>query len=72
MTQNTIIVFNGFLGLTNPEKLLVVTAINEYFDSNEKEEIRAQADKRFAELDNDAATFACKCCGKRRQPGPRY
>ncbi len=64
MTENTIIVFNGFLGLTNAEKLLVVNAINEYFDSNEKDKIRAEADKRFAELDKDPEQFACKCCGR--------
>ncbi len=64
MTENTVIVFNGFLCLTNPEKLLIVNAINEYFDSNEKEEIREHADKRFAELDKGGADFTCKCCGR--------
>lgn len=64
MTDDTIIVFNGFLGLSNPEKMWIVNSINEYFDSNTKDEIRAQADDRFAELNKNAVTFACKCCGK--------
>jgi hypothetical protein len=64
MTNDSTIVFNGFLNLPNLEKLEVVNAINEYFDSNDREPIRAAADERFAAIDRDAAGFECKCCGR--------
>ncbi len=64
MTDNSTIVFNGFLNLPNLEKLEVVNAINEYFDSNDREPIRAAADESFAAIDRDAAGFECKCCGR--------
>lgn len=56
-------VFNGFLQLPNLEKLEVVNAINEYFDSNEREPIRAQADAAFAEVRLKNPEEKCPCCG---------
>jgi len=62
MTDDAAIVFHGFLNLPNLEKLSVVEAINEYFDSNDREPIRAENEKRFSEI---AATGTkCKCCGR--------
>ncbi len=63
MTDNTAVVFNGFLNLTNLEKLELITAINEYFDSNDRETVRAAADERFGSIDRNSAEFECKCCG---------
>lgn len=64
MNENVTLIFNGFLQLPNLEKLALVEAINEYFDSNDRETIRAEADKRFAELKTDGPDFRCKCCGR--------
>ena len=64
MNENVTLIFNGFLQLPNLEKLALVEAINEYFDSNDREPIRAEAEKRFAELPTDSPDFRCKCCGR--------
>ena len=64
MNDNAAIVFNGFLQLPNLEKLTIVEAINEYFDSNEREPIRAAAEARFAAIDRNALDFRCVCCGR--------
>lgn len=64
MNDNIAVVFNGFLNLPNLEKLELVNAINDYFDSNDREPIRAAADERFAKVDRDAVGFKCKCCGR--------
>ena len=64
MTDNAAIVFNGFLSLPNLEKLRLVEAINEYFDSNDREPIRAAADERFRAVDREAPGFRCNCCGR--------
>jgi len=64
MNQDATIVFNGFLQLPNLEKLAVVEAINDYFDSNDREPIRAAADERFSQIDTSSADFHCKCCGR--------
>jgi hypothetical protein len=62
--ENVTLIFNGFLQLANLEKLALVEAINEYFDSNDREAVRAEADKRFAELQTSGPEFRCKCCGR--------
>jgi hypothetical protein len=64
MNENITIVFNGFLNLPNLAKLALVNAINDYFDSNDREPIRAAADERFAGIDLSATEFRCKCCGR--------
>lgn len=64
MNENTILVFNGFLNLPNLDKLALVNAINDYFDSNEREPIRAEADVRFGKIDLRSPGFRCKCCGR--------
>ena len=64
MNENVTLVFHGFLNLTNLEKLKMVEAINEYFDSNNREPIRAENDTMFANLDLTSPGKSCKCCGK--------
>lgn len=62
MNDETAVVLNGFFNLPNLEKLKVVTAINNYFDSNDREPIRAEANKRFAEVNLSAENFKCPAC----------
>ncbi len=61
MDENITIVFHGFLNLKNKEKLKLVEMMNDYFDSMEREPIRAANDTKFAEL--DLTKTACTCCG---------
>jgi len=63
MKDKTAIVFNGFLQLANLEKLDLVNSINEYFDSTEREPIRADAEGRFAEIRRISPNEKCPCCG---------
>lgn len=63
MKEHVAVVFNGFLNLQNLEKLELVNAINEYFDSNDREAIRKAADERYASIDRSSKGFRCKCCG---------
>jgi hypothetical protein len=63
MTEDATVVFHGFLNLPNLEKLTVIEAINEYFDSMNREPIRAENEERFAAIDF-AAGKKCKCCGR--------
>ena len=65
MTDNTAIVFHGFLNLTNLEKLKLVEIMNDYFDNIPKREsIRAENEMRFAELRDAESKLTCKCCGE--------
>ena len=63
MKENTTIVYHGFMQLAALEKLELVNAINEYFDSNDREPIRAAADMEFENVRNEAKPFECPCCG---------
>ncbi|HKX83359.1 MAG TPA: hypothetical protein VJL58_03980 [Pyrinomonadaceae bacterium] len=60
LSDDAAIVFHGFLNLPNLEKLALVEAINDYFDSNDREPIRVANDEQFASID----LKACKCCGR--------
>lgn len=62
MKEDATMVFQGFLNLPNLDKLNLVEAINEYFDSNEREPIRKEHEARFAAI--DLIVKVCKCCGK--------
>ena len=64
MKDDTATVFNGFLQLQNLDKLELVNAINDYFDSNDREPIRAAADERFKKIDRSENKFKCPCCGR--------
>ncbi len=61
MNKDVAVIFHGFLKLPNLDKLKVVEAINEYFDSNDREPIRAANDAEFANIDLTASP--CICCG---------
>ena len=65
MEPDSIVVIHGFLTLKNREKLKVVEAMNEYFDSNEKERIRAAYDEQFEALGIVENNIECKCCGRK-------
>jgi len=64
MEKDITVVFHGFLNLPNLEKLKLVEAINEYFDSNSREPIREENEARFKELNFAAPEIICKCCGR--------
>lgn len=56
------VLMHAFFQLPNLEKLKLVESINEYFDSNEREKIRAEHERLYAEI--DPANDICKCCGR--------
>ena len=64
MNEDTTVVFHGFLNLKHLEKLKLVEAMNEYFDSMKREPIREANEKAFVAIGigNDGKT--CKCCGR--------
>jgi len=64
MSEDTIVVFHGFLNLPNLEKLKLVESINEYFDSMEREPIREVNEQAFAAVGLGSAGKICKCCGR--------
>ena len=64
MEDNVTIVFHGFLNLNGREKLKLVEAINNYFDSTLREPIREENEREFAALNLSATGKACKCCGR--------
>ena len=64
MEENITLVFHGFLNLTNLEKLKFVGEINNYFDSNNREPLRKDNERKFKKLDSGASGWKCKCCGR--------
>jgi hypothetical protein len=62
MKDKTTIVFHGFLQLAALEKLELVNAINEYFDSTDREPIRAAAEAEFDKVSNRSVSLSCPCC----------
>jgi hypothetical protein len=64
MKENMTVLFDGFLNLPNLEKLKLVEAINDYFDSNDREPIRRANKAKLAEINFDATESKCKCCGR--------
>jgi len=64
MKENMTVLFDGFLNLPNLEKLKLVKAINDYFDSNDREPIRRANKAKLAEINFDATESKCKCCGR--------
>lgn len=63
LSDNGALVFRGFLNLSNLEKLTIVEAINEYFDSNDRQPIRADIERRFMEIPTSTPGWTCVCCG---------
>lgn len=64
MNENVTLVFHGFMNLANLDKLALVEAINEYFDSNNREPIREKNEIDFKNLDLTTPGKTCKCCGQ--------
>jgi len=64
MTDNVAIVFHGFLNLPNLEKLQLVEAVNEYFDSMDREPIRRENEEKFSKLGVGSEARKCTCCGR--------
>lgn len=64
MEENVTLVFHGFLNLNGKEKLKLVEEINNYFDSNNREPIRAENESKFKEIDLKKMGKTCLCCGK--------
>lgn len=64
MEENITLVFHGFLNLTAKEKLKLVEEINNYFDSNDREPIRAENEVKFKAIEQSLSEKSCKCCGK--------
>ena len=64
MEENITLVFRGFLNLNGKEKLKLVEEINNYFDSTEREPIRAENETKFREFENVGIITNCRCCGK--------
>jgi hypothetical protein len=65
MNENVTVVFHGFLNLAHLDKLKLVEAINDYFDSTDgRDAIRAENQAAFAELRVGESERPCKCCGR--------
>jgi len=60
MNENTTIVYHGFLNLSMKEKKQLVDAMNNYFDSMNREPIRETAENELAKIDLEKTT--CPCC----------
>lgn len=60
--ENVTMVFQGFLNLTNLEKLKLTEKINEFFDSMNRESLREKAEIEFSKI--DLTENQCKCCGR--------
>lgn len=63
LSDNATYVFRGFLNLPNLEKLSIVEAINEYFDSNDRATIRNEYECNFDEIVKGSQYWECNCCG---------
>lgn len=64
MNENITLVFHGFLNLTMKEKMKLVEAMNEYFDSTQREPIREENEARFQLINFETEKKLCKCCGR--------
>ena len=69
MNADATVVIHGFFALPNREKLKVVEAINEYFDSMDRDPIRAGHDERFKSLGLTENGIECICCGRKSSAG---
>ena len=64
LSDNASVVFHGFLNLPNLEKLSIVEAINEYFDSSDRDPIRAENDVKLQDLRTSSPNRMCVCCDR--------
>ena len=65
MDVDTEIVLHAFLKLPNLQKLKMINVINGYFDSNDREGVRTEHERRFADLLSARYISECKCCGRK-------
>lgn len=65
MNNDAIVILHGFFQLPHLQKKKIVDAINDYFDSTDRDPIRAEYDRQFEELKSSVPDFDCKCCGRR-------
>ena len=65
MDKDTEVILHGFLKLPNLQKLQMINAVNDYFDSNDRESVRAEHERRFAALVTAKDISECKCCGRK-------
>ena len=63
MDENLTMVLHGFFNLTMKEKMKLVEAMNEYFDSTEREPIREANEIEFKKIQINTNN-KCKCCGR--------
>lgn len=61
MDENLTMVLHGFFNLTMKEKMKLVEAMNEYFDSTNREPIREKNEFEFKKIEFDSSK-KCKCC----------
>ncbi len=64
ITDNIAVAFHRFLQLPNLEKLQMVEAINEYFDSNNKESIREENVVLVERIQGANGSDKCISCGR--------
>jgi hypothetical protein len=64
MDDDQIFVLHGFLALPALKKLKLVEAINEYFDSMNREPIRGENETAFRLIDQSPDRPRCPCCGR--------
>lgn len=64
MNKDAEAILHGFLKLSNLQKLQIINEINEYFDSIDREGVRAEHERRFAHLVATKELVECKCCGR--------
>ena len=64
MNDDAIVILHGFFQLPHLQKKKIVDAINDYFDSMDREPIRAEYDRAFEKIKKDSPNFECKCCGR--------
>lgn len=63
MDENITLVLHGFFNLTMKEKVKLVEAMNEYFDSTNREPLREKNEIDFKKMEFDSEK-KCKCCGR--------
>lgn len=68
LERDALIVFNGFLRLPTRQKMDIVNAVNEYFDSNDRDPLRKGYEDEMAEIRASADAPDCKCCGGKLSP----
>ena len=62
MNENITTVLHGFFNLSMKEKMLLVEAMNEYFDSTNREPLRDKNQNDFRQIEFDSEKKKCKCC----------